>query len=104
MIKSIKDKPNSHLMEIDLTGPDGNVFYLMGVAKRLVNKIYGEDGDPEYKEYKENLAVLEELGMNDLKTPKSIGEYVTQQMMESDYDNALRVFDKYLGHFVILWK
>lgn len=32
MIKSIKDKPRSNCLEIDLTGPNGNAHCLLGTA------------------------------------------------------------------------
>jgi hypothetical protein len=32
----IKEKVNSGKIEIDLTGPDGNAFYILGVAKKTL--------------------------------------------------------------------
>lgn len=57
---------------IDLTGPDGNVFALMGYAKRFARQL-------------------------DLDA-----SVIHKEMMSSDYENALRVFDNYFGAFVIL--
>ena len=57
---------------IDLTGPDGNVFVLMGKAKGFARDL-------------------------DLDGNKIINE-----MMSSDYENAVQVFDKYFGSFVTL--
>ena len=59
---------------IDLTGPDGNVFVLMGYARRYANDL-GLDGDK-----------------------------IINEMMSSDYENAVQVFDKYFGSFVTLLK
>lgn len=57
---------------IDLTGPDGNAFVLMGYAKRFANQL-GLDGD-----------------------------VIIREMKVSDYENLLKVFDRYFGSFVIL--
>lgn len=57
---------------IDLTGPDGNVFALIGYAKRFARQL-------------------------DLE-----GDVIRKEMMSGDYENALQVFDNYFGSFVIL--
>jgi len=60
---------------IDLTGPDGNAFALMGYAKRFAKQL-GWDKD-QYHEL-----------IND--------------MMSGDYEHLLEVFDKQFGTYVIL--
>lgn len=57
---------------IDLSGPDGNVFALMGYAKRFA----------------------QQLGLD--------GRVIVSEMMASDYENAVQVFDKYFGEYVDL--
>ncbi len=57
---------------IDLTGPDGNVFVLMSIAKRYAKQL-GLEGD------------------------EIIGE-----MMSGDYENAVQVFDRTFGDWIIL--
>ncbi len=57
---------------IDLTGPDGNVFYLMGLAQK-------------YAKY---------LNLD--------GEQIIKEMESGDYENAVQTFDHYFGEFVIL--
>lgn len=57
---------------IDLTGPDGNAFALMGYAKQFAKQL-GIDSQPIIKE-----------------------------MMSGDYENLLEVFDNTFGEFVIL--
>jgi hypothetical protein len=57
---------------IDLTGPDGNAFALMGYASNFARQL-GIDKEPIIKE-----------------------------MMSGDYENLLQVFDRYFGKFVIL--
>ena len=89
-------------MEIDLTGPDGNVFILMGYATRLAKQLY-ERVPPELEEAQANAMVLKELGLDDgVKVPRNFGELINQQMMESDYENAIQVFDSYFGNIVDL--
>jgi hypothetical protein len=70
MIKSKK----STGIEIDLTGPQGNVFFLIGTAKNLAKQ----------------------LGMD--------GASVQKEMMSGDYENAVNVFDKHFGSFVTLYR
>ena len=70
MIKSKKQTG----IEIDLTGPQGNVFFLIGTAKNLAKQ----------------------LGMD--------SSSVQKEMMSGDYENAVNVFDKYFGNFVTLYR
>ena len=60
---------------VDLTGPDGNAFALIGLATRLAKQ----------------------LGID----PHTINVIKTK-MMSGDYEHLLKVFDKYFGDFVIL--
>ena len=60
---------------IDLTGPDGNAFALIGYANRFAKQ----------------------LGY----TPQQRGD-LTTEMMGGNYENLLEVFDKNFGDFVIL--
>ena len=55
-IKSIKDKKRLPI-EIDLTGPDGNAFVLLGKATNLAKQL-GLDGDKIVKEIINNLFSL----------------------------------------------
>ena len=71
MIKSKKQKLG---IEIDLTGPQGNVFFLIGTAKNLAKQ----------------------LGLD--------GKAIQAEMMSGDYENAVNVFDENFGHFVTLYR
>ena len=62
-------------IEIDLTGPDGNAFVILGLAKRL----------------------CKEFGMT-----KQYEKDLLDEMMSGDYENLLEVFDKNFGDYVIL--
>ena len=68
----IREKIEKKEIIIDLTGPDGNAFALMGSAKRLAN-LLGLDSDK-----------------------------ILSEMRSGDYENLIKVFDKYFGDFVIL--
>ena len=57
---------------IDLTGPQGNAFVLMGMAAKFASQLK-------------------------LNKDKIIGE-----MMSGDYEHLLQVFDREFGEFVIL--
>jgi len=72
-IKSIK-KLNRGKRKIDLTGPDGNAFVLLGIASDYAKQ----------------------LGF-DVKL-------IRKEMMSSDYENLIKVFDKYFGDYVDLYK
>lgn len=68
----IKKKEEIMEIVIDLTGPDGNVFYLIGQGRKF----------------------CKQLGLNS-------NEFTTK-MMRSDYENAVTTFDEYFGEFVTL--
>ena len=70
----IKSKKESLGISIDLTGPDGNAFVLIGTAGKLARQL-GLDKDAIQKE-----------------------------LMAGDYENLVKVFDKHFGHFVTLYK
>ena len=72
-IKNISEKQVGRI-EIDLTGPDGNAFVLMGYAKRFAKQL-------------------------DLD-----GDSITKEMMEGDYENLLSVFDSWFGNYVTLFR
>ena len=73
MIKSIKNKKRLPI-EIDLTGPDGNAFVLLGKAKNLAKQL--------------------ELD----------GDKIIEEMTSGDYDNLLDVFDENFGSFITLYR
>tara|TARA_B100000497_G_C7455608_1_gene282012 strand:- start:169 stop:384 length:216 start_codon:yes stop_codon:yes gene_type:complete len=68
----IREKKEKKEIIIDLTGPDGNAFALMGYANRFARQI-GIDPEP-----------------------------ILAEMQSGDYENLLEVFDKNFGSFVIL--
>ena len=69
----IKSKKNTGI-EIDLTGPQGNAFFLLGTAVNLARQ----------------------TGLN--------SEEVCEKMKEGDYEYLVQTFDKYFGHFVTLYR
>jgi len=89
-------------IEIDLTGPEGNAFVLMGYAKRFADQIWKET--PEERE--ERMLDNQILDMLDL--PEMNKDWMTSkildEMRESDYENLVNVFDKYFGSFVTLYR
>jgi hypothetical protein len=70
----IKKKEQKFGIEIDLTGPQGNVFFLIGTANNLAKQ----------------------LGLD--------GKAIQAQMMSGDYENAVNVFDENFGQFVTLYR
>jgi hypothetical protein len=70
----IKKKNESFGIEIDLTGPDGNAFVLLGMAARFAKQ----------------------LGLD--------GKAIQAEMMSGDYENLVNAFDKNFGHFVTLYR
>lgn len=74
----IVDKPaNFGKIEVDLTGPQGNAFSLLGLASTLSKKL-------GFSEEKKN-TILEAMQM-------------------SDYENLVEIFDKNFGDFVVLYR
>ena len=70
MIKSKKQTG----IEIDLTGPDGNAFVLIGKAGNLAKQL--------------------KLDSNAIQT----------EMMNGDYEHLVNTFDKHFGNFVTLYR
>ena len=70
----IKQKPQTNGIEIDLTGPQGNAYFLMGTAKKLATQ---------------------------LDFPQ---QFILNEMMSGDYENLIKVFDHYFGSVVTLYK
>jgi hypothetical protein len=70
----IKQKVQKSGIEIDLTGPNGNAFYLLGTAGNLAKQ----------------------LGLN--------SKEIQAEMMKGDYENLVNTFDKHFGHFVTLYR
>lgn len=65
-------KKTSRPMVIDLTGPQGNAYFLLGTAKNVAKQL--------------------ELD----------SDLITQEMMSGDYENLIEVFDRYFGEYIIL--
>ena len=64
-------------LEIDLSGPEGNAFVLMGYAKRLARQ----------------------LGMDGVEASNIIND-----MQSGDYEHLLEVFEENFGEFVTLYR
>ena len=63
---------NKGPLVIDLTGPDGNAFALMGYAKRFARQLKFDD------------------------------KKIINEMMSGSYEELLETFDRYFGDYVIL--
>ena len=63
---------NTGPIVIDLTGPDGNAFVLLGYAKKFAKQLNFDD------------------------------KKIIDDMTSGDYEHLLKVFDRYFGSFVIL--
>ena len=73
----IKDRKEMNpMIEIDLSGPEGNAFVLLAYASRLGKRIYG---------YEKTEAILEEIRL-------------------STYELLILIFDKYFGEVVTLYR
>jgi len=73
----IVKKQKTKGIEIDLTGPQGNAYFLLGTASKLGRQL-GWDRD--------------EI------------EILLRQMRNSDYENLVNTFDKYFGNIVTLYR
>lgn len=72
MIKSIKEKNQAR--EIDLTGPQGNAYFLLGTATDLARQL----GLPT--------------------------EAILEDMKSADYEHLVKTFDKYFGEYITLYR
>jgi hypothetical protein len=70
----IKKKIKKTQIEMDLTGPQGNAYVLIGTAMNLARQFGYDD------------------------------EMIKEQMMSGDYENVVETFDKYFGEHVILYR
>jgi hypothetical protein len=70
----IKSKSKTRGIEIDLTGPQGNAFFLLGTASNLAKQL--------------------ELD----------GSKIMEEMKSGDYENLLQVFDRHFGSIVTLYR
>lgn len=68
----IRTKQENREIVIDLTGPDGNAFVLLGMAKNFAKQL------------------------------RKDGKAITEEMMAGDYEHLLSVFDREFGEYVIL--
>lgn len=66
--------------KINLRGPEGNAYNILGVAQQLCRQL--KDVDPEKYDF----------------------EKIQAEMKSGDYDNLIKVFDEYFGDFVDLYK
>ena len=76
MIKSKENTPKRNI-EIDLTGPPGNAYYLLGLASRWSKELQFSD---------------------------SYREEMLEKMKSSDYENLVKVFDDEFGSIVTLYR
>lgn len=67
-----KEVHNSGKRVLDLTGPEGNAYVLLGTANRWAK----------------------DLGLD--------GEKIHAEMTSGDYENLVETFDKYFGNFCTL--
>jgi hypothetical protein len=70
----ILEKQKTNKITIDLTGPQGNAFVLLGIARDLC-----------------------------LKT-KTDWDTVHTEMTSGDYENLVQTLDKYFGEIIIMYK
>jgi len=73
----LERKQKSSTIEIDLTGPEGNAFCLLGLARSLARQL-------DYR-------------------PEEIQDLMTE-MTGSDYDYLIKTFDDHFGNYVNLYK
>ena len=71
---AILEKPKQSGITIDLTGPQGNAYYLLGTAKNLAKQ----------------------LDLN--------GLVIMEDMQSGDYENLVEVFDKHFGNIVTFYR
>lgn len=61
-------------LEIDLTGPDGNAFALIGIARNLARQLTLD------------------------------ADMITKEMMLGDYEDLLATMEHYFGDYIIMYR
>ena len=98
----IRKKQENKEIVIDLTGPEGNAFVLIGYAQRFARQLQ-VIWEEEMEENRVHNRTLIELGLADSAAfPESFAEKVVAEMTSGDYEHLVQVFDRYFGSFVIL--
>lgn len=72
-----KEERQDHMIHIDLSGPAGNAFVLLGMAANF----------------------CKQLGYDKFRT-----ECILEEMKLTDYEGLLYTFDREFGSFVTLWR
>ena len=67
-------RPKKTKIEIDLLGPEGNAFALLGIARDLAIKL--------------------DLDWN----------YIHTEMTSGDYENLLQVMEHYFGNIIVMYR
>jgi hypothetical protein len=73
----IKQRKPRRAIEIDLKGPEGNAFYLLGIARNLATQ----------------------LGYDKARQDELIAD-----MTSNNYEHLVQVFDNHFGTFVVLYR
>jgi len=73
----IVKKEKTKGIEIDLTGPQGNAFYLLGLASRWAKELQFSD---------------------------SYRKQMLEKMESGDYENLVKVFDNEFGSIVTIYR
>ena len=73
----IVKKEKTKGIEIDLTGPQGNAFYLLGLASRWAKELQFSD---------------------------SYRKQMLEKMKSGDYENLVKVFDNEFGSIVTIYR
>ena len=73
----IVKKQETKGIEIDLTGPQGNAYFLLGTARKLGRQLCWDE--------------------DEIQT-------LLKQMTRGDYETLVNTFDKYFGEFVTLYR
>ena len=92
----IREKKKFDEIVIDLTGPQGNAFFLLAQVRRFAQYSRVEKGEAE--EAIDSL--FEDTGQSDLVLSRE--EEILQEMKSGDYEHLVETFDRHFGHFVIL--
>jgi hypothetical protein len=92
----IRKKVAAKEIVIDLTGPEGNAFFLLAQVRRFAH----HSRVPEDEVEKAMDGLFEDTGHGELVTTRA--EKILKEMQSGDYENLIRVFDRHFGHFVIL--
>lgn len=97
-IKPREEMYRPEKIEIDLSSPQGNAYYLIALARKLYRQKHPQQTQGHRLSRELTRQMHPEL---ELKSPEDL---FMDEMMSGDYEHLLKVFDEEFGDWVTLYR